>query len=400
MPIYNYTATDATGNRRAGSADAHNQDSALTLLRNQGLYVISLDEKKTSVLDLFSDFRGVPENEVVNFTRQFSTMISAGLPISRALEILGEQTTNGKMKKVLMDILREVEGGSPVSVVMGKYPKIFPRTYQALIKAGESSGKLDEILKKLAENMEKSRELKSKFKAAMVYPIIVFIAMIGVFVLMMVFVIPKLAGLYESMNVELPLITRLMISTSKLFTQKIYIIFGIVIGGFFLIRAFLRSEFGKNSMAFLSFRIPVFGKLNKQTEITQFASTLSLLITSAVPIVESLKIVSEVVGNKYFREAALEAATRVEKGNQLSGYFKSNKIFPPLLGQMAAVGEETGQLDAALLKVADYYGSEVDNAVRGLSAALEPIILVVLGAMVAVLIISIITPIYKITSSI
>jgi type IV pilus assembly protein PilC len=192
MAIYNYVATDSSGGRRTGTVDARTEELALTLLKTQGLYVVNLSVKRTNILDSLTDIIGIPNEEVVNFTRQFSTMISAGLPLSRALEVLSDQTTNGKMKKVLTDILRDVEGGSPLSVSMGKYPKVFPRTYQALIKAGESSGKLDEILKKLAQTMEANRELRSRFKAAMVYPIIVFMAMIGVFVLMMIFVIPKL----------------------------------------------------------------------------------------------------------------------------------------------------------------------------------------------------------------
>jgi len=399
MSIYNYVATDNSGIRRVGTVDARTEELAISLLKNQGMYVLSLTEKKASLLDFFTELRGVPENEVVNFTRQFSTMISAGLPISRALEILAEQMTNKKMKKILGDVLRDVEGGSPLSAALGRYPKVFKNTYQALIRAGESSGKLDEILAKLALTMEANRELRAKFKAAMIYPAIVLLAMIGVFVLMMVFVIPKLASMYESLNIELPAMTKAMIFISKLFTEKIYIIFGVTAAGIFGWTRFAKSETGKEIMAYVSFKLPVFGNINRQTDITQMTSTLSLLIASAVPIVESLKIVSDVVKNRSYKEICLEAAKRVEKGSPLSEYFKSTKSLPPLLGQMASVGEETGQLDQALQKVADYFNSEVDNAVKGLSAALEPIILILLGGMVGALIISIITPIYKITSS-
>lgn len=399
MPVFNYIATDSNGGRRTGFVDARTEELALSLLKNQGLYVMSLAEKRTNLFDELVNFRGVPEGEIVNFTRQFSTMISAGLPLSRALEVMSEQTNNKKLKAVLLDVLRDVEGGSPLSASMGRYPKVFNRTYQALIRAGESSGKLDEILKKLATNMEEQRELISKFKAAMIYPTIVFLAMIGVFVLMMVFVIPKLASMYESLNIELPLMTKMMISFSKLFTEKIYLVFGAAIAAFFGYRSFAKSEGGKEFKSYLAFKLPIFGSINRQKELTQFASTLSLLIASAVPIVESLKIVSEVLGNKVFREAALEAAARVEKGNPLSEYFRLNKNFPPMFSQMASVGEETGGLDNALQKVSEYFSTEVDHAVKGLSAALEPLILIMLGGMVGLLIISIITPIYKITSS-
>ena len=399
MAIYNYVASDNLGVRRVGTVDARTEELAIALLKNQGMYVLSLTEKKSNILDLLVEIRGVPEDEVVNFTRQFSTMISAGLPISRALEILADQTTNRKMKKILVGVLRDVEGGSSLSMSLARYPRVFKTTYQALIRAGESSGKLDEILAKLATTMEANRELKAKFKAAMIYPAIVFMAMIGVFVIMMVFVIPKLAAMYESLNIELPVMTKAMIFISKLFTEKVYIIIGFVSAGIFGWTRFSKSETGKDAISYISFKLPVFGKINRQTDITQMTSTLGLLIASAVPIVESLKIVSDVVKNRSYKEICLEAARRVEKGSPLSEYFKANKNLPPLLGQMASVGEETGQLDQALEKVSDYFAGEVDHSVKGMSAALEPIILILLGSMVGVLIISIITPIYKITSS-
>lgn len=399
MPVYNYIATDSNGMRRTGFVDARTEELALSLLKNQGLYVVSLNERRDSLMDSFMDLRGVPENEIINFTRQFSTMISAGLPLSRALEVLTDQTNNKKMKKVLTDVLRDVEGGSPLSGALSRYPKIFNRTYQALIKAGESSGKLDEILKKLAQTMEDQRELLSNFKSAMIYPTIVFFAMIGVFVMMMVFVIPKLASMYDSMNIELPGMTKFMIQISRLFSDRFPVLLIITVVTTLAVRSFLKSDAGKEFKSFAAFNLPIFGKINRQKELTQLASTLSLLIASAVPIVESLKIVSEVVGNKVFREAALEAAARVEKGNQLSEYFRMNKNFPALFSQMASVGEETGQLDSALFRVSEYFSGEVDHSVKGLSAALEPVILIMLGSMVGLLIISIITPIYKITSS-
>ena len=400
MPVYDYVATDVSGARRTGTVDAHSEDLALSLLKTQGLYVISLIEKRNNIVDSFLNFRGVPENDVVNFTRQFSAMTSAGLPLARTLEILADQSTNKKMKSILFDILRDVEGGAPLSVSMGRFPNVFSNTYRALIRTGESSGKLDGILKRLADTMEAMSAMKSKFKAAMIYPAIIMLAMAGVFVMMMVFVIPKLAEMYKSLNVELPIVTKIMIAISEVFTKHALVLLAVVVALAIVLRLFLKSLKGKEFVAYISFKLPVFGKLNKLSELTEFARTLSLLIGSAVPIVESLKIISDVVVNKTFRDAALEAAKRVEKGSPLSEYFKINKNFPPLFGQMAAVGEETGQLDASLDKVADYFATEVDNSVAGLSAALEPLILILLGAMVGVLIISIITPIYKLTTSI
>lgn len=400
MPIYIYTATEAGGGKKTGAVDARSRELAVSLLKAQGLYVINLVEKQDSVFDKFGFQKKPPMSEIVAFTRQFSTMISAGLPISRALEVLAEQASNNTLKKVLIEVLRDIEGGSSVSMALGRHPETFPPTYQALVRAGEASGKLDSILKRLATTMEKQRELNSKFKSAMIYPAIVFLAMIGVFFLMMILVIPKLADMYISLNVELPPVTQAMISVSSFMVENIIGVFITLIAGFFGLRYFLGTEGGKEMISNATFKLPVFGKINKQKEITDFTRTLGLLIGSAIQIVEALGIVGGVMHNKAYRDAAAAAAHVVEKGNKLSEYIKSNSIFPPLIGQMISVGEETGQLDEVLDRVADYLEGEVDHSVKGLSAALEPIILLMLGTMVGFLIVAIITPIYKITSSI
>lgn len=400
MPLFSYTASDASGNKRSGTVDARTRDLAVSLLKTQGLYVIELSEKRQNLLQRIGIFSGVPQGEVVAFTRQFSTMISAGLPISRALEVLSSQASNKNLAKIISEVLRDIEGGASLSMALSRHPQVFPPTYQALVRAGEASGKLDEILKRLATTMEKQRELNSKFKSAMIYPSIVFAAMIGVFILMMVFVIPKLADMYRSLDVELPAMTQAMIGLSDFFVNNIIIMLILGIGGVLGIRSFLKTESGREVVSNFFFGVPIFGKINRQKEITDFTRTLSLLIASAIPIVEALNIVAGVMRNKAYREAAYEAASAVEKGNALSEYVKSNNVFPPLLGQMVSVGEETGQLDEVLDRVANYLEGEVDHSVKGLSAALEPVILLMLGGMVGFLIISIITPIYKITSSI
>lgn len=400
MPLYYYVAKNSIGRTTHGQVDARSTDLAISLLKNQGLFVVQIEEKTETFVDKLLNFRGVPGGEVVTFTRQFSTMISAGLPIAKGLEVLGNQTENKVFRRTIFEILRSVEGGASLSNALARYPDVFPTTYQALVAAGESSGKLDVILKRLADNMEAQREINSKFKGAMIYPAVVVTAMVGVFVILMVFVVPKLADMYTNMNVELPMMTKMMISTSSFMAKNMLFIGGIVfVGGLFL-RSFLKSEQGKVLTSELLFRTPVFGKITKQKDFAQLARTLSLLINSAVPIVEALSIVSTVMTSITFRRAIQEAARQVEKGNSLSSYFRNSKLFPPILGQMASVGEETGKMDEVLERVAVYYEGEVDHMVKGLSAALEPIILILLGTMVGFLIVSIITPIYKITSSI
>lgn len=400
MPVYTYTAKNTEGKQKTGTVDARSEASAVTLLKEQGLFVVGLQERRAGFMEKVMNIRGIPDTEVVTFTRQFSTMISAGLPLSRALEVLADQTVNVSMRKVLLDCLRDVQGGASLSNAFSRYPHVFSPTYIALVRAGEASGKLDEILKRLADNLEASRELRSKFKGAMIYPIIVLIAMIGVLVLMLVFVIPKLSQMYESLDAELPTITKVMIGVSDFFVSKWYLFVVLLVGGFFAAKSFLATDQGKELVARIFFNAPIFGKINKSKDITEFTRTLSLLLKSGISIVEALNIVSKVVTNPKYKEAALSAATAIEKGNSLSEYMKADRSFPPLISQMASVGEETGQLDEVLGRVADFFASETDHAVKGLSAALEPVILILLGGMVGVLIVSIIVPIYKITSSI
>lgn len=400
MPVYTYTAKNISGTTISGSVDARSEETAVGLLKNQKLVVVSIQKKKEGLLDQIHIFGGVPQGDIVTFTRQLSTMVSAGLPISRALEVLSSQSQNERFRKIIFEILRSVEGGMSLSMSLAMYPEIFSTRYQALVRAGESSGKLDVILKRLATNMEAERELDSKFRSAMIYPSIVFIAMIGVFIILMIFVIPKLAEMYENLDVELPIMTQFMIGFSEFMVNYIYIIVIVLAGIFFGFRSYAKSEEGKKVISEIVSRLPIFGKIIKQKDYAQFSRTLSLLINSAVPIVEALDIVSTVMSNPSLKNAVLNASEAVEKGSSLSEYFRRSSAFPPILAQMSSVGEETGKMDEVLERVAVYYEGEVDHLVKGLSSALEPVILVMLGAMVGFLIISIITPIYKITSAI
>ncbi|MBW6441796.1 type II secretion system F family protein [Patescibacteria group bacterium] len=400
MPIYSYTAKNNAGGKIDGSVEARNQDIAVSLIKNQGFTVVSIRERSSGLSDALLDFRGVPHGEVVTFTRQLSTMISAGLPISRGLEVLSNQSSNNKFKKIITEVLRSVEGGASLSASFSMHPKVFSTTYVSLVRAGESSGKLDTILKKLADNMEADRELNSKFKSAMIYPTIIFIAMIGVIFILMVFVIPKLTEMYEGMQIELPAITKMLITVSRFAVKYVYLIVIFAIGSVLGIRSFFTSERGRNVVSELIVKVPIFGKITLMKDYASFSRTLSLLMGAAVPIVDALNIVSVTMSGMNFRRGIQEAAKQVEKGNSLSNFFKNDTRFPSLLGQMAGVGEETGKMDEVLERVAVYYEGEVDNLVKGLSSALEPVILVMLGGMVGFLIISIITPIYKLTSSI
>ena len=401
MPIYNYAAKDKAGKQITGVVEAANDAAAISLIKSKDLYVVSLTKKgKDSFLEDLVNFRGVPGGEKVAFTRQLATMVAAGLPLTKALEVLAEQTQNKKMRAVILDCLREVEGGMPLSASIAKYPQVFPPTYKALVRAGEASGKMQEILLSLAKTMEAQQDFRSKFKAAMICPAIVTVTMIGVFVIMMVFVIPKLSSMYESLNVELPLPTKILLFISGFMVKFWWLLILASIGGFIGYVYFKKTDAGRAFLSKLAFKLPIFGKINKQKELTEFTQTFSLLIGSGIPIVEALQISSDVVQNQIYRESLAGAARSVEKGYTLSKYLRADVNFPPVVSQMIGVGEETGALDSIMSKLSEYFASETENEIKGLSTAIEPIILIMLGAMVGLLILSIITPIYKLTTSI
>lgn len=400
MPVYKYNAVDSEGKKREGTVDAKSKELAIGLLKKEDLFIVSLEKQQTDILESIKSLRGVSTDALVTFTRQLSTMISAGLPLSRSLEVLIGQTENAKFSKILSEILRDVEGGLSFSDSLGRYPDIFDDTYRALVKAGEASGNLHTILQRLAVTLEADRELRSKFKSAMIYPAIVVIAMIGVFILMMIIVVPKLTSMYEDLGVSLPIQTRIMMAISNFFINNTVIVVVVVIGSFIGLKYFKSTDSGQRILSEIGFKLPVFGKINKNKEVTSFARTLSLLIGSAIPIVEALDIVTSVVDSSELKQATRDAVQYVEKGNSLSDYFRGSEAFPPLLGQMAGVGEETGKMDEVLGRVADYFEGETNSAIDNLSAALEPFILIFLGGAVGLLIVSILTPIYEITTSI
>jgi type IV pilus assembly protein PilC len=319
--------------------------------------------------------------------------------MSDTLEILGKQTKNPRLQEVLQSAKRDVEGGATLSASLSKFPDIFENIYISLIKAGEASGNLDKTLLRLSENAEKRMEFSGAFKQAMIYPIIVLVAMAGVFVIMVVVVLPKLAEMYKDLGVDLPLPTKLMLGASDFiinFWWLALILIGGIVGAFYY---FANTTFGIYKMAEISLKAPIFGKLNRDSDMGQFARTLSLLVSSGLPFLQCLDIVSGTITNIIFRDAIKEAAKQVERGVNLSVPLRANPLFPPVLSQMVVVGEETGKMDEVLLKVSGFFEKDVEKSLKNLTSALEPIIMIVLGIVVGVLIFSIITPIYKLTSS-
>jgi type IV pilus assembly protein PilC len=397
---YKFTAKDASSKLVYGDIVAPSVEKVGDMLKDRGLFVMDVTEDSGGFGGFSLKLSHVSESDVVLFTRQFATMVSAGLSVSRCLEVLLDQATNPAFRLVITDIQMQISAGTPLSGAFGKYPAIFSNAYVSLCKAGESSGKLDDIMLKLADTMEKDKDVKGKFKTAMIYPTIIMFAMLGVFVLMMVVVVPQLADLYNSMNVDLPLITRLMIGVSGFMVTYKFLLLAATVAGFFGLKSFLGTTKGREFSSEVMFAVPVIGAVNKLKEYSLFSRTLSMLLASGVSMVESLNIASEVCTNLALKRAVKNSLAQVERGVPLSEAMSQTKIFPAMIYKMVQVGEETGNLDAVLSRVSLYYANETDTAVTRLSAALEPFILVFLGVGVGTLILSIITPIYKITTSI
>ena len=402
MPVFQYKARDTDGQLLKGLVDAPSKQVAIRLLHEKQLFVVGISAAHTgfSFAQLKQFTKRVKFNEIVNFTRQLSTMETAGLSIPQALGILRNQTTNQTFADMLVDIEHQIVSGGNLGDALAKYPKQFSPTYVALIRAGELSGTLDQILVRLSESLEAEREFRSKVSGAMIYPMIISIAMIGVVFVMMTVVMPKLTGLYADMDITLPWSTVLLMSISNIFVHFWWLmILGMGIG-IWLFGKWRKTPLGELLVDQITFKIPIFGELQKKIILVDFTRTLGMLVSSGIHILEGLRILQDSLGNVLFRTAIGEISKKVEKGYPIGDTFSQFPIFPPIVSQMMKVGEETGKLDETLTKLSKYFQSESENLVKGLTTAIEPIILVVMGVGVGFIVFSVITPIYNLTSQI
>lgn len=400
MNRYFYRAKDKNGKLILGEVEAASKEAAARLVRKTGLVVISISTSGGSIMGFLNSYKSrITTSDVANFTRQLSTMINAGLPVTDALAIQQEQS-QGNMKKVISQILADVEGGESLSTAFVKHPNVFSPIYVALLKSGEVGGVLDEVTAKLADGLEKQEEFKGRVKTALIYPAIIVLGMLGVGVVMMTFVIPKLTALYTDFDAELPLPTKILIGMSSLFTTFWPVVLLALVGGFYAYRAYRKTAIGRYKTDELLFKIPIIGKLQKEVILTEVTRTLALMVGAGVSILESLNITSGVVTNTVISDAINDVSKQVEKGFPLAYSFaKHSEAFPFILSQMVAVGEETGKLDEVLSKVSHVFEVESDQQVKTLTAAVEPLVMIILGLGVGFLVIAIILPIYNLTSS-
>ena len=397
MPFYKYTAKNQFSENVNGKVEAQSIDQAAALLQSRGLLVIKLSPLTEQSFAAISNMLfGVKPDDIVSFTRQLSTMITAGLPLANGLSILVRQS-KPEMSRMVATLLQDVEGGNTFASALEKHEE-FSRVYVQLVRAGEAGGVLDEVLNRLADNMEKEKEFRAKTRGAMIYPVIVIIAMVIVGFIMMIFVIPKLTEMYKDFGAELPLPTQILIGISDFMVGFWYIVIGLGVGGFILFNRWKKTELGREQWDRFVLKIPIFGILRQKTILTEFARTLSLLLGAGISLLQALEIVTEGMENQIYRDALTNATKQVEKGVSLSQSLARYEEFPPILQQMISVGEETGKLDDVLLKLSRYFEQEAEQAVKNLTAAMEPLIMVVLGVGVGAMVIAVIMPIYNLTS--
>ncbi len=399
MIVYSYKAKDMEGQNHIGTIESSDPHTVALTLRKKGLVVVSITSKSQSATDVINKFLNkVSFTSVVIVTRQLATMVGAGLVLSEAIDILEEQQENKTLKKAFLEISQDIKGGLTLAQALSKHSDIFPKLYINLVRSGETAGKLDQILVQMADSLEKDREFQAKVKGAMIYPVVVLSMMVAVVIIMMVFVIPKLLTLYSQSTIELPLPTKILIFTSNMFVNYWWLMIALAIGGFIALKKWNNTPSGNLLLGKIILKTPLVGKIVTNVTLTNFNRTFGLLVSAGIPLLEAIGIVTDLMDNPVYKKSLQEAYTGVERGLPFSSLL-TGKVYPHIISQMVRVGEETGKVDEIFIKLANYFESESDHLVKNLTVAIEPIVLVVLGIGVAFLVISIILPIYKLTTS-
>jgi type IV pilus assembly protein PilC len=404
MADFAYRVVNKDGQHIAGAISARSREDALTILKNQGNRVLSIKDSKPSIGKKLSfGKKKVKLHDLVIFTREISTMISAGVSLPKCLETLATQAENKTFKDILFGIEHDVVAGNPLADALAKYPNVFSDVYVNMVRAGESGGILDDILKKLALQQEKDAAIKAKVKSASTYPLVLLGITVLAFFVLTIFVVPKIGTLVTSLggpNSKLPPQTAAMLAVSKFLRHQWYLVIIIFIGGPILFRRWKKTPKGKQKFDTYILKVPVLNTIVTKVAVARFARTFASLMGAGVTVLESLQVTAKALGNYVIEQELLKAAEEVKNGKQLSQPLSESRFFPPIVSQMLAVGEETGKIDVILVKVADFYEEEVDAVVNSLSSILEPIMIVVMGSMVGFIAASVIGPITSLNQSI
>ncbi|MES2876516.1 MAG: type II secretion system F family protein [Patescibacteria group bacterium] len=406
MATFNYEAVNQKGDHLTGSFDAGDRSAVIKNLIGQGLQPLSIKEESgTSSRALLRLFRGgkVKSDELVIFTRELSAMVGAGVPLLRALNSLQDHADSQTLKKLLLTIIKDVEGGDQLGDALAKHPNTFNDVYVNMVRAGETAGILDDILKRLAYQQEKNATIRKKVKSAMTYPMVLVGITILAFFGLMLFVIPQIGKILTDLggaDAELPMLTQIMLGISSLIIGYWFILFPLMFAGMFMLLKYMRTPSGKKLLHTFVLKVPGLKVIIMKIAIARFSRTFSALIGAGVPVLEALDVTAKAVGNVVYEKALVDAAKAVEGGSTLSAEIEKNPLFPSIVPQMLAVGEETGQTDTVLVKVADFYEEEVDVAIDGISAIIEPVMIVFMGGMVGLIAASVMMPIASLSSSI
>jgi len=392
--VFQWSGKNTKGLIESGETTAASKDEVISQLRRKNIVPTAITEKKAKKLTIFR--KKIRDKDLVVFTRQFATMIDAGLPLVQALDILSTQVENKTLARTLEQVKGDVEGGSTYADALRKHPKAFTELYVNMIAAGEAGGILDTILNRLASYIEKAMKLKKKIKGAMIYPAVVTTIAIGVIAVIMIFVVPTFSKMFAQLGGVLPIPTRIVISMSN-FISGIggLIILAVSIAAVVFITQLRKTDKGKYVTDKFILSTPIFGNILRKASIAKFTRTLGTLVSSGVPILDGLAITAKTSGNKVIERAIYEVRTAVSEGKTIAEPLMKNRIFPPMVNHMIAVGESTGALDAMLSKIADFYDDEVDAAVSNLTAMIEPLLMVFLGGSVGFIVVAIYLPIFK-----
>jgi len=401
VPTYRYSAMDPSGRTINGTLEADSLELVRAKLADLSYHVLTIRETKSraGVQEWFTGIQRVRLRDLVMFSRQFATMIDAGLSVVKCLDILQKQTRNPKMKDVIGEVKRDVAGGMSLTEALQKHPRIFTPLYINMIRSAEAGGILDLVLDRLATFLEKEQETRNKIKSAMTYPAVVFCFAVLMLIALLFFVLPKFKGIFDAMGLQLPLTTKLMLNSSDYLRSYWYIALVVMIGSVVAFKLLARTERGKYTLDAAKLRLPVFGDLILKTSVSRFARTFGTLISSGVPVLRALEIVADTAGNRVVAETVGRARSAIKEGEKISTPLFGSKIFPVMVTQMIAVGEETGRLDQMLVKVSNFYDEEVDATLKGLTSLIEPLMIVGLGIIVGFIAVSVISPIYSLVGS-
>jgi type IV pilus assembly protein PilC len=408
MTSFSYTAADEKNNVIKGKTDLPDRASVIAALSKQNLRPISIKElkgKKGGIdFDHLFESTKVKQDHLVAFTRQLSAMVSAGVPLLRSLTSIEKHAEDHALQKILGDIVKDVEGGMPLGDALAKHPDTFNNIYVNMVRAGEAAGILDEILKRLAGQLEKSSAMRKKIKSAMTYPMVLMGITVVAFFGLMIFVIPQIGKILKDLggpDAKLPMITQIMLGISGFIVNYWYILFPVLIGSIVGLAMYVRkTPRGRRQFDTIALKVPAVNTIVRKVCVARFARTFSALMGAGVAVLEALDVTSRAIGNTLYEEALQKAAVEVKNGKSLSSVIETNDLFPSIVAQMLAVGEETGQTDTVLVKVADFYEEEVDLAIDGVSSIIEPVMIVIMGGMVGLIAASVMTPIAGLSQNI